>query len=328
VASPVSLQLHDAPRYEEFYGFVHAPFAPAQDSRAVYASRAYEAAISLVLDSIRRREAFTILTGDSGVGKTTICRTLGGRLETATVTSLVLEPSGSAEDLLRKVLLDFGVISRIGLAGGRAAVATQQELAATLRGFLRSLAAINASGALIVDDAHQLSPGVLRQIGDFAAAGTAESDRLAVVLVGEPALLDRLEAADAQDLSARISARAPIEPLARDEIAPYIGHRLAAAGAAGAPTFSQAAAEVVYQCTHGVPAAIDKLCERSLMLGAQLDIRVIGPEVVDEAARGVDRPSASPVRPGLWARVPLWIWIAVPILLLLALIAVSFSGTA
>ena len=324
--APVSLRLHDSPRYEEFYGFAHLPFAPGADPRFLYPATPQQAALDRLLDAVRRREPVAVLTGRAGTGKTTVCRALPGRLDAATVTSLILEPGGTAEELLRSVLLDLGVLSRRSADGGRAAAATRQELADILRTFLRSLAPLDATCVVIVDDAHRLSPEAIAEIGGLSSAGTGESGLLAFVLAGAPDLLDSLARPEAQALDARIAVRATLEPLASADVAPYIEHRLSAAGAADPPRFDAAAAEAVYQHTRGVPAAVNSLCAQALMLGAQLGVRVIGREVIEEVARG--DASAESGATAWWTRPSAWIWIAVAILVLAAIMAVSFSGAA
>ena len=325
--APVSLRLHDSPRYEEFYGFVHPPFAPGADPQFLYPATSHQAALGRLLDAVRRREPFAVLTGRAGTGKTTVCRALPGRLDATAVTSLILEPGGTTEELLRKVLLDLGVLSRRSADGGRAAAATRQELADILRTFLRSLAPLNATCVVIVDDAHQLSPETITEIGALSSAGTDESGLLAFVLAGEPALLDSLARPEARALNARIAVRTTLEPLASSDVAPYIEHRLSAAGAADPPRFDAAAVEAVYQHTRGMPAAVNSLCEQALMLGAQLGIRVIGREVIDEVVRS-DGHSADSDAASWWTRPSAWIWIVVAILVLAAIMAVSFSGAA
>ena len=72
--------------------------------------------------AIQRREGFVVVTGDIGTGKTTLCRALLEQIDRTTFTALVLNPFLSEEDLLKRILQDFGVVSRDeheGRAAGR-----------------------------------------------------------------------------------------------------------------------------------------------------------------------------------------------------------------
>ena len=151
----------DGIQYEEFYGFVQSPFTLAPDPRFLYLSPSHDDALHLVLQAINRKEGIVVLTGDIGTGKTTLCRTVLERLDMSSFTSLVLNPFLSVEELLREVLLDFGVVSREAVRSGRVAAASKHELVTTLHEFLLSLTPIGGKGVLIIDEAQHLSSDVL-----------------------------------------------------------------------------------------------------------------------------------------------------------------------
>ena len=129
--------------YEEFYGFGQSPFSLAPDPRFLYLSESHDDAIRDLLQAIRRREGFLVLSGEIGTGKTTLCRALIGQLDHSTFTSLILDPFVSVEDLLKQMLLDFGVVSREGVRSGRIATASKHQLISALHDFLLSLMAIH-----------------------------------------------------------------------------------------------------------------------------------------------------------------------------------------
>ena len=93
----------------EAYGFVQSPFTLAPDPRFLYLSQSHDAALQLLLQAIERKEGIVVLTGDIGTGKTTVCRSVLERLDMTCFTSLLLNPFLSVEELLREILLDFGI---------------------------------------------------------------------------------------------------------------------------------------------------------------------------------------------------------------------------
>ena len=101
--------------YEDYYGFVQPPFSLTPDPRFLYRSESHDLALQQVWQAIRRKEGFIVLTGDIGTGKTTLCRTLLEQFDEATFTALILNPFLSVEELLREVLLSFGVVSKDAL---------------------------------------------------------------------------------------------------------------------------------------------------------------------------------------------------------------------
>jgi general secretion pathway protein A len=126
------------------------------------------------------------------------------------------------EELLREVLLDFGVVSRQGVRSGRISTASKHELISTLHDFLLSLMTIRGSAVLIIDEAQHLSPQVLEQIRIISNLETNESKLLQIVLVGQLNLLDVLAAAEMRQLDQRISIRAALKPLNREESKPIL----------------------------------------------------------------------------------------------------------
>ena len=114
--------------YEHYYGFTEKPFSLTPDPKFLYRSRSHANAFDLLQYAIRRREGFVVVTGDIGTGKTTLCRALLEQIDRTTFTALVLNPFLSEEDLLKRILLDFGVISRDDVKSGRLAHVTKQEL--------------------------------------------------------------------------------------------------------------------------------------------------------------------------------------------------------
>ena len=129
---------YDALRYEGFYGLREKPFSLAPDLRFLYHSAAYDRAAQELSSPISRRDGLAILTGAAGIGKTMLCRALRDRVDRRTFTSFVADPFVTFEDLLKVILVDFGVISRADIGGRRLSEATRQELTLALQQFLRS----------------------------------------------------------------------------------------------------------------------------------------------------------------------------------------------
>jgi general secretion pathway protein A len=287
VSSLATAQTRDVSMYEQYYGFVQPPFTLTPDPRFLYRSESHEEAITLLRQAIRRKEGFIVLTGDIGTGKTTTCRALLEQLDANVFTSLILNPFLSVEELLREVLLDFGVVSREGVRSGRISTASKHELISTLHDFLLSLMAIHGSAVLIIDEAQHLSPQILEQIRIISNLETNESKLLQIVLVGQLNLLEVLAAAEMRQLDQRISIRAALKPLNRLEVEAYIAHRLWVARGSTAVTFEPTALDRVHAYTGGVPRIINLLCDRSLMQSAQMRINRVTPAIIDEAAAGM-----------------------------------------
>jgi general secretion pathway protein A len=304
--------------YEEYYGLSQPPFSLSPDPHFLYLSESHDDAIRQLIEAARRNEGVVVLTGDVGTGKTTIARALLTRLDKTSFASLVLNPFLSVDELLREILLDFGVISRDDVRSGRAVSASRHDLTSTLHDFLLSLHPIGAHGVLIIDEAQHLPADVLEQIRVISTVETNTTHLLQVILIGQPSLLEALAHDEMRQLDSRVSVRASLKPLGRSDVEAYVSHRLSVAGSSGGVRFDSSAIDAVTSLSGGLPRLINLLCDRALMAGAQADSQTIVVANVHEAgeALGMTAPEA-PVRVSRrpWHR-SLWIVAAALVLVL------------
>jgi len=229
--------------YEQYYGFTEKPFSLTPDPKYLYRSQSHANAFELLQYAIERREGFVVVTGDIGTGKTTLCRALLEQIDQTTVTALILNPFLSEEDLLRRILQDFGVVTRAEVKAGRLSGVSKQELIDTLYDFLLGLIPLKASAVVIIDEAQNLPLHVLEQLRILSNLETDKEKLLQIILVGQLNLHGLLRSAELRQLDQRISIRYELKPLDRDAADAYVRHRLTIAGGSGSVGFmSQALA--------------------------------------------------------------------------------------
>ena len=275
--------------YEDYYGFVQPPFSLTPDPRFLYRSESHDLTLQQVWQAIRRKEGFIVLTGDIGTGKTTLCRTLLEQFDQTTFTALILNPFLSVEELLREVLLSFGIVSKDAMKSGRLATASKHELVRTLHDFLLSLVPLHGRAVLIIDEAQHLSTDVLEEIRVLSNLETNEQKLLQVVIVGQLNLLDILAKAELRQLDQRISIRCSLKPLTREEVEAYVTHRLWVARASTSVTFTPKAFDLVHSISGGVPRMINLLCDRALMVGCEQQTSSIPEDHIVGAAAQLGR---------------------------------------
>jgi type II secretory pathway predicted ATPase ExeA len=278
--------------YESYYGFAEKPFSLTPDPKYLYRSESHANAFDLLQYAIKRREGFVAITGDIGTGKTTLCRALLEQIDRTTFTALVLNPFVTEEELLKRILQDFGVVSRDDTRG-RLGTATKQELIETLYDFLLSLVPLKASAVLIIDEAQNLPMAVLEQIRILSNLETDKEKLLQIILVGQLELQALLRAPELRQLDQRISIRYELQPLDRDAVAAYISHRLTIAGATSAVAFTSDAIDAVHRFSSGIPRLINLLCDRALLAGFSVHAPRITAEHVAQAANGLDMGPAT-----------------------------------
>jgi general secretion pathway protein A len=262
-------------------GEAEPPFSLSTDPRFFFQSSTHDRAIQQLLTSIRARERVALLTGERGSGKTLVCRTLIEELDRRTLTSVVEHPFTSAEQMLKTVLLDFGVVSR-NEAGGLA-LASAAALWGALADFLATIAPLHASALVIIDDAQHLSAEMLDQIRLLAAAGEGEG-LIQVLIVGEAGLLPLLQSPVLEALRGQIKTRVALGALDPGEVLGYVSHRMRTAGRQPTPTFASHTAQLIFDFSDGNPRAINLLCERALRLAGPPASPVVDAPAIRAAA--------------------------------------------
>jgi general secretion pathway protein A len=285
--------------YEHYYGLAEKPFSLTPDPKFLYRSPSHANAFELLQYAIRRREGFVVVTGDIGTGKTTLCRAVLENIDRNTFTALVLNPFMSEEDLLKRILQDFGVISREDIKRGHLAHIGKQELIDTLYEFLLGLIPLKASAVLIIDEAQNLPMSVLEQIRILSNLETDKEKLLQIILVGQLNLVPLLKSPEMRQLDQRVSIRFQLDPLDKEGVGSYIAHRLTIAGGAGAVRFSTKAVEKIHRLSTGIPRLINLICDRALLAGFAERSNRISTRMVDEAAESLE-VQQSVKKPGRW----------------------------
>lgn len=283
----------DTLTYEPFFGLSEKPFSLNADPRFVYDSPTYVATCDSLLAGIRRREGLLVLTGEIGTGKTTLCRAVLRDLGRKTYSSLVPDPFASREDLLKMLLIDFGVLSIQELTAGPLRQASRTELGYLLSEFLDSLAA-DAFVVVIIDEAQNLSLPLIEEtriLSDtFGAAG-----RMQIVFVGQPELHAKLKLPEMRQVDQRVCGYHRLAPMGREAVAGYIQHRLQVAGGRrDRVLFPPEIVDDLHRRTGGVPRLINRVCDRALHLAYERQAEGVDREILDTALIEVGSATLSP----------------------------------
>ncbi len=280
------------PDHEAFFRFAQRPFSLTPDPRFYFRSRSHGRVFDSLSAAIARRERLMLVTGDLGVGKTTLCRTLIASQERKSRAALVGNALLSPEDLLRLMLQDLGAVPEKDARQGRLLSLTRAELVREFDTFLLDLDQARAGAVLIVDEAHSLPHATLEQILEIAHLESNRGKVLQFLLAGQPGAGG---VATPRLVDDRLAVRARLLPLERDECERYIHHRITIAGGT-AVTFSAQSLEVIYSLSGGLPRLVNLLCERALEEAASAHANRVEPSMIDSAASALDLLRIRPKR--------------------------------
>ena len=298
--------------YEAFFGFHHAPFSLAADTRFRFQSASHTAALAHVTHALERREPVVVVTGEIGTGKTLLCRTVVERLERKTFLSIVTDPLLEHDDLLKQMLQDFGVISE---DRSRLTPASRHDLVHALQEFLSSLVPLNAHAVVIIDEAQHLKPDMLESIRLVSNIQDERGTMPQIILVGQTDLDQLVSRPELRALKQRVSRSVRLDALTPAEVAQYIHHRLHVARERGTPsnipgaqelqreiaewerspsegTFTPDAVRAVAQLSRGIPRVVNLLCDRALEAAHVLELRTVDESVIGAAANALSLPPA------------------------------------
>ncbi|MFQ6006360.1 MAG: AAA family ATPase [Woeseia sp.] len=265
--------------YTKFFGLTEKPFAITPDPRYLFMSERHSEALAHLVYGISGSGGFIQLTGEVGTGKTTLVRTVLGRLPAEVDVALILNPQLTALEFLITICEEL-----------RAPPPEDRRSAKSLVDTLnRHLLAAHARGRrtiLLVDEAQNLSADVLEQLRLLTNLETAKQKLLQVILIAQPELRDILAREELRQLAQRVTGRYHLEPLSREETGLYIDHRLKVAGALG-EIFDSAAKQEVFVLSEGVPRIINVICDRAMLGAYSREKRDIGRRLVRRAAAEV-----------------------------------------
>lgn len=246
--------------YHDFFGLKEPAFSIAVNPRYLFMSDQHREALAHLLFGIQNG-GFVMLTGEVGTGKTTIIRCLLEQLPPNADMAIILNPMGSAPELLSTICDELGV-SYI------ADELTVKVLTDALNQFLLDNHRKGRKTVVLIDEAQLLKVPVLEQIRLLTNLETTTTKLLQIMLVGQPELKKLLARPALRQLSQRITARFHLEALSLPETKAYIAHRLKIAGLPDHQRpFNDAMVRKIHDFSGGIPRLINVLCER-LLLGA------------------------------------------------------------
>jgi general secretion pathway protein A len=266
--------------YAAHFGLKREPFSIAPDPRYLFMSERHREALAHLLYGVRGGGGFVLLTGEIGAGKTTVCRCFLEQVPKRCNVAYIFNPKLTALELLQSVCEEF----RIEVRSRASASATLKDHVDALNEYLLRTHAAGQNSVLIIDEAQNLSIDVLEQLRLLTNLETNERKLLQIILIGQPELRDMLLKPELEQLAQRVVARFHLDPLAEEETAHYIKHRLSVAGMNGLIPFDREARHRIFELTRGVPRRINLLCDRAL-LGAYASGRQrVDKAIVDKAA--------------------------------------------
>ena len=259
----------------DFFGLYHNPFPVTPEEENFYFSGHIDQILNEIIFGINARKGFMVLTGEVGLGKTTISRRIMNIIEKQGVeTSLVFYTGFQDVELIREINRDFGMTAESLL------FSDQMHF---LYNFLVDRNRYKKNCAIIIDDAQNLdykSLELLRMISNLETDG---KKLVQILLVGQPELMALLESEELRQLKSRIFIQAEVKSLTPEELKDYLSFKLNLAGNRGRIRIQNTALKKIYKLSQGNFRQVNLLMDRCLYVAFLHDTKEIAGRIVTEA---------------------------------------------
>jgi general secretion pathway protein A len=243
--------------YLSYYHLTHEPFMTSTDPKLFWETKRYVKALTLLEYGILANKGILLLTGEAGIGKTTLVNVLRQNLPQHVIVVSIPHPFRDRVDFFKSLAHGLGM---------KRGFISKGAFLLHLQDFLLQAHQQTRRVVLIIDEAQQLDPELLEEVRLLSNIELPETKLLNTLLIGPPEFRHQLGRAQHRPLAQRIAIACRLSPLTLEETRHYITHRLSAAG--GRPDlFRDAAIKAVFNYTKGNPRRINSICDLALMSG-------------------------------------------------------------
>ena len=275
--------------YEQFFGLRERPFDLVPDPRFLVLTESHAEALGTLEYAIASRKGVTLLTGEAGLGKTTLLRAAIERQPARVHTVYVQNPALSRSEFIELLARRFGL--------SKDAASSKTRLLEELEQLLQHARKLGETTLLVIDEGQSLPIELLEEVRLLANIETNSEKLLPLIIAGQPELADRLNDPSIRQFKQRVSLRCRLRPLTRDETTAYLAGRIAAAGGVGGHVLTRDAVDEIYRRSGGVPRTISVIADNVLLGGYAASQKPVRAAIVREVCADLDLPTAGPERP-------------------------------
>jgi type II secretory pathway predicted ATPase ExeA len=265
--------------YNEFYGFSEKPFELTPNPRFLFLTPSHQAALTSMINGIRERRRLISITGEVGIGKTTLVHSLLHSLDEKVRTVLIFHTTITFKELLKTILqeLELEVIEE-----------SKAGLLYQLVNYLTQMATRDETLAIIIDEAQNLAKEVMQELQIFS---NMKPKLIQILFVGQPEFEDKLNSEDLRQLKQSIEIRRQIRAFSEEESKEYIDHRLRLVGSSSSAIFTQKAISMICSYAQGIPRVINILCDNAFLIGYSLSIKMTNVDIIREVIKELEGPA-------------------------------------
>ena len=260
--------------YQNFYNLRKEPFHITPDPEFLFLSHSHKQALGSIVYGVRNRKGFVVITGEVGVGKTTVLRSYLERVaKPKTKIIYIFNANVSFKNLLKIICKELGLDAKAG---------DSVEMLNDLYQILMEEYKQGNTVLLIVDEAQNMPIETLENLRMLSNLETSKDKLLQIVLIGQCEFDETLNLYELRQLKQRVVIRSTIIPFSEAESMAYIKHRLAKAAYNGSQVFTKAALKRIIKEAKGIPRNLNILCDNALITGFGYKVTPVNTKIVNE----------------------------------------------
>jgi len=271
--------------YAGFYNLKKEPFHITPDPEFLFLSPSHGEALGSIVYGVGQRKGFVMITGEVGVGKTTIIRSYLEQEDTSKLKIIYLFNANVTFLSLLKAI--FQQLDIVDLTDDIFELVNQLHLV-LIEEFRKGFNVV-----LIIDEAQNMPVETLENLRMLSNLETSTTKLIQIVFSGQPEFERKLELKELRQLRQRIAVKSTILPLTRKESLEYIHHRLAKVSTGETSLFTEGALRKIVRHARGIPRVINVLCENSFITALGCRQKRISSKIVGEVIadfEGKQRP--------------------------------------
>lgn len=260
--------------YSNFYGFTKEPFHITPDPEFLFLSPSHKQALGSIIYGVEKGKGFIVITGEVGVGKTTILRSYLEKVDKPKVKIIyIFNAALSFKNLLNTIYKELGLDAKTD---------DVVELLDQLYPILLEEYKQGHTVLLIVDEAQNMPVETLENLRMLSNLETSKDKLLQIVLIGQTEFEKMLNLHELRQLEQRIAIRSTIIPFTKEESIDYIKHRLAMVAIDDTQVFTKGALKKIVREAKGIPRNINILCDNALITGFGYKKKPVNTKIVRE----------------------------------------------
>ena len=261
--------------YLSHYKLSQKPFDISPDPAFLWLGEKHREGLATLRYGILQNKGFLMITGDVGIGKTALIRTLQKEMDAHIILITIPDPSLTLMDFYNVMADELGM---------RRTFVNKGAFLIAFKHLVLKAAAAQKRLLIIIDEAHRLTDELLEEIRLLSNIDWGGQVLISTFLVGQLELKELIARPANRAFRQRIGVSYELFPLTVEETKHYIAHRLGVAGSRRI-IFTPNAVREVHRLTRGYPRLINIVCDHALLLGFGAGYERIGSEIVRDCSR-------------------------------------------